>query len=54
MAAPESNGICPKPSSQLGDVLYARPWDPMILAPDKGFYQNFTVQIADYIAKGDL
>ncbi|KIJ69747.1 hypothetical protein HYDPIDRAFT_77261 [Hydnomerulius pinastri MD-312] len=46
-----SNGVCPQPTEQLGSVLYAGPWTPTGHAQG-GFYQNFTVQVNDYMPKG--
>ncbi|KAG9317871.1 hypothetical protein JVU11DRAFT_2099 [Chiua virens] len=45
------NGVCPQPSDQLGDVLYAGPWTPTAHAPG-GFYQNFTLQVSEYMTAG--
>ncbi|KIJ69746.1 hypothetical protein HYDPIDRAFT_77599 [Hydnomerulius pinastri MD-312] len=47
-----SNGVCPQPTSQLGDVLYAGAWNPTTLKPGYGLYQNFTVQISEYMTQG--
>ncbi|KIJ13306.1 hypothetical protein PAXINDRAFT_100770 [Paxillus involutus ATCC 200175] len=47
-----SNGVCPQPQSQLGDVLYAGPWNPVTAKPGYGYYQDFTVQISEYMPKG--
>ncbi|KAF8834567.1 hypothetical protein BDN67DRAFT_563103 [Paxillus ammoniavirescens] len=47
-----SNGVCPQPQSQLGDVLYAGPWNPVTAKPGYGYYQDFTVQIPAYMTKG--
>ncbi|KAG8219050.1 hypothetical protein J3R82DRAFT_4806 [Butyriboletus roseoflavus] len=46
-----NNGVCPEPTNQLGNVLYAGPWTPTAHAPG-GFYQNFTVQIPEYTTTG--
>lgn len=46
-----SNGVCPQPTSQLGEVLYAGPWTPTGHA-EGGFYQNFTVQVGEYTNPG--
>ncbi|KAL4076388.1 hypothetical protein J3A83DRAFT_2191058 [Scleroderma citrinum] len=46
-----NNGVCPQPTDQLGDVLYAGQWTPTGHAQG-GFYQNFTVQISEYMTKG--
>ncbi|KAG8219048.1 hypothetical protein J3R82DRAFT_4804 [Butyriboletus roseoflavus] len=45
------NGVCPQPTDRLGNVLYAGPWTPTIPDSD-GFYQNFTLQVADYMTAG--
>ncbi|KAG2132202.1 hypothetical protein BD769DRAFT_1603896 [Suillus cothurnatus] len=45
------NGSCPKPAVALGSVLYAGHWIPESYPPG-GFYQNFTVTIPSYLAKG--
>ncbi|KAF8834565.1 hypothetical protein BDN67DRAFT_914734 [Paxillus ammoniavirescens] len=42
-----TNGVCPQPTDQLGDVLYAGPWTPTG-HPQGGFYQNFTLQVPDF------
>ncbi|KAH7930618.1 hypothetical protein BV22DRAFT_1191001 [Leucogyrophana mollusca] len=47
----DSNGVCPDPAQELGSVLYAGPWDATIPLPG-GWYQNFTVQIPEYMDKG--
>ncbi|KAH7887312.1 hypothetical protein F5I97DRAFT_816617 [Phlebopus sp. FC_14] len=47
-----SNGVCPQPSAQLGEVLYAGPWNPVTPKPGDGFYEDFTVQIPKYTPKG--
>ncbi|KAF8433021.1 hypothetical protein L210DRAFT_3331554, partial [Boletus edulis BED1] len=36
-----TNGVCPQPTQGLGSVLYAEPWNPDVLLPNVGFYQNF-------------
>ncbi|KAI6040412.1 hypothetical protein EDC04DRAFT_1509270 [Pisolithus marmoratus] len=46
------NGLCPQPSTELGSVLYAGPWNPTVLAEGRGFYQNFTVQVPAYMTTG--
>ena len=46
-----NNGVCPQPTDQLGEVLYAGQWTPTGHAQE-GFYQNFTVQISEYMTKG--
>ncbi|KAL4076387.1 hypothetical protein V8B97DRAFT_13933 [Scleroderma yunnanense] len=46
-----NNGVCPQPTQQLGDVLYAGPWAPTA-HPQGGFYQNFTFPITDEFTKG--
>ncbi|KAI6040410.1 hypothetical protein EDC04DRAFT_2894146 [Pisolithus marmoratus] len=46
-----SNGVCPQPTDQLGDVLYAGAWTPTGHA-EGGFYQNFTVQVGEYFPVG--
>lgn len=46
-----SNGVCPQPTDQLGDVLYAGPWTPTG-HPEGGFYQNFTLQVSEYMPMG--
>ncbi|KIJ13305.1 hypothetical protein PAXINDRAFT_13875 [Paxillus involutus ATCC 200175] len=43
-----TNGVCPQPAQELGSVLYAGPWNPTILKPGVGFYQNFTLQLSEY------
>ncbi|KAG0695987.1 hypothetical protein DFH29DRAFT_1004968 [Suillus ampliporus] len=45
------NGACPAPADALGSVLYAGPWTPKS-HPSGGFYQNFTVTLSTYLAKG--
>lgn len=47
-----TNGVCPKPVQALGSVLYAGPWNPSILQPGVGFYQNFTFQLSQYQPAG--
>ncbi|KIM52069.1 hypothetical protein SCLCIDRAFT_1224081, partial [Scleroderma citrinum Foug A] len=46
-----NNGVCPQPTQQLGDVLYAGPWTPTAHSPG-GFYQNFTFPITSDFVKG--
>lgn len=46
-----NNGVCPQPTQQLGDVLYAGPWTPTAHAQG-GFYQNFTFPITSDFVKG--
>ncbi|KAI5993581.1 hypothetical protein EDD15DRAFT_2266306 [Pisolithus albus] len=46
-----NNGVCPQPTSQLGDVVYAGPWTPTAHA-EGGFYQNFTFQVGEYSTPG--
>lgn len=46
-----NNGVCPQPTQQLGDVLYAGPWTPTAHSPG-GFYQNFTFPITSEFIKG--
>ncbi|KAF9226919.1 hypothetical protein BS17DRAFT_776339 [Gyrodon lividus] len=46
-----SNGVCPQPADQLGDVLYAGPWTPTGHSQG-GFYQNFTLQVSEYMSAG--
>ncbi|KIJ13304.1 hypothetical protein PAXINDRAFT_170587 [Paxillus involutus ATCC 200175] len=41
------NGVCPQPTAQLGNVLYAGPWTPTT-HPQGGSYQNFTLQVPDF------
>ncbi|KAH7928726.1 hypothetical protein BV22DRAFT_1004288 [Leucogyrophana mollusca] len=45
------NGQCTPPSSALGNVLYAGPFTPTAHASG-GYYQNFTVTLPSYLAKG--
>ncbi|KAF8549700.1 hypothetical protein OG21DRAFT_1420910 [Imleria badia] len=47
-----TNGVCPQPTQALGSVLYAGPWNPDILQPGIGFYQNFTFQLSQYQPAG--
>jgi len=49
--APCPNDVCPQPTDQLGNVLYAGPWNPTANNPG-GFYQNFTLQVPDYMTPG--
>ncbi|KAF8549699.1 hypothetical protein OG21DRAFT_1365425, partial [Imleria badia] len=46
-----TNGVCPQPADQLGDVLYAGPWTPTPHYPG-GSYQNFTFQVSPYMSTG--
>ncbi|KAH7909632.1 hypothetical protein BJ138DRAFT_206480 [Hygrophoropsis aurantiaca] len=46
------NGVCPQPSSALGDVLYAGPFTPTNHGNGK-FFQNITVTLPDYVQKGE-
>ncbi|KAG1848888.1 hypothetical protein F4604DRAFT_1589862 [Suillus subluteus] len=48
------DGLCPVPAEKLGSVLYAGPWTPdtPLDHPPGGNYQNFTVTIPSYLAKG--
>ncbi|KAN0096995.1 hypothetical protein V8E55_001441 [Tylopilus felleus] len=46
-----NNGVCPQPTDQLGDVLYAGPWNPTPHAQG-GFYQNFSLQVPGYMPPG--
>lgn len=46
-----TNGVCPQPANELGDVLYAGPWTPTPHNPG-GFYQNFTFQVSQYMSTG--
>lgn len=46
-----NKGVCPQPTDQLGDVLYAGPWKPTPHAPG-GFYQNFSLQVPAYMSTG--
>ena len=46
-----NDGVCPQPTDQLGDVLYAGPWTPTAHNPG-GFYQNFTFQVPTYMTPG--
>ncbi|KAI6152428.1 hypothetical protein BKA82DRAFT_993350 [Pisolithus tinctorius] len=46
-----NNGVCPQPTEQLGNVLYAGPWTPTGHAQG-GFYQNFTFQLDQYSTTG--
>ncbi|KAF8838363.1 hypothetical protein BDN67DRAFT_971643 [Paxillus ammoniavirescens] len=46
-----SNGVCPQPTDQLGSVLYAGAWTPTAHSPG-GFYQNFTLQVPEYLSAG--
>ncbi|KAG6331300.1 hypothetical protein ID866_7786 [Astraeus odoratus] len=48
---PCTNGVCPQPTEQLGDVLYAGPWTPTA-HQQGGFYQNFTFQLDQYMPQG--
>ncbi|KAF8139004.1 hypothetical protein EV363DRAFT_1154271, partial [Boletus edulis] len=47
-----NNGACPQPTRGLGSVLYAEPWNPDVLLPGVGFYQNFTFQLSQYQPAG--
>ncbi|KAH7887313.1 hypothetical protein F5I97DRAFT_1805120 [Phlebopus sp. FC_14] len=47
-----TNGVCPQPTDQLGDVLYAGPWTPTG-HPQGGFYQNFTFSVSEYFPQGE-
>ncbi|KAF8433022.1 hypothetical protein L210DRAFT_3650093 [Boletus edulis BED1] len=46
-----NNGVCPQPTDQLGNVLYAGPWNPTPHNPG-GFYQNFTLQVPAFMNTG--
>ena len=46
-----NNGVCPQPQDQLGSVLYAGPFTPTGHGSG-GFYQNFTLQVPDYMTPG--
>ncbi|KAG6331301.1 hypothetical protein ID866_7787 [Astraeus odoratus] len=46
-----NNGACPEPTDKLGNVLYAGPWTPTAHSQG-GFYQNFTLQVPEYISTG--
>ncbi|KAI9569275.1 hypothetical protein HD554DRAFT_2020670 [Boletus coccyginus] len=46
-----NNGVCPQPTDQLGAVLYAGPWTPTGHAQG-GFYQNFTLQVPEFMSTG--
>lgn len=46
-----NSGVCPEPTQQLGDVLYAGPWTPTT-HPQGGFYQNFSFPITSDFIKG--
>ncbi|KAJ1717432.1 hypothetical protein CA14_011820 [Aspergillus flavus] len=46
-----NDGVCPQPSDQLGNVLYAGPWTPTA-HPSSGNYQNFTLQVPEYMPEG--
>jgi len=45
---------CQPPIQSVGDELYAGPYKPVLHQQDPrgGFYQNFTVQIPTFLAKG--
>ncbi|KAB8201840.1 hypothetical protein BDV34DRAFT_201933 [Aspergillus parasiticus] len=45
------NDVCPQPSDQLGNVLYAGPWTPTA-HPSSGSYQNFNLQVPEYMPEG--
>ncbi|KAF8119433.1 hypothetical protein EV363DRAFT_1384175 [Boletus edulis] len=48
-----NNGVCPQPADQLGNVLYAGPWNPTAHSPASGgFYQNFTLQVPTFMNTG--
>ncbi|KAH0840310.1 hypothetical protein J3R83DRAFT_1321 [Lanmaoa asiatica] len=52
LAVDNCSGTCPQPQSQLGDVLYAGPWNPVTPKPGYGYIQNFTVKISQSMPKG--
>ncbi|KAH7916228.1 hypothetical protein BJ138DRAFT_593419 [Hygrophoropsis aurantiaca] len=47
----DTNGVCSDPAKELGSVLYAGPFEGVIPLPG-GWYQNFTVQIPEYLDEG--
>ncbi|KAH0840309.1 hypothetical protein J3R83DRAFT_1320, partial [Lanmaoa asiatica] len=47
-----TDGACPQPTQGLRSVLYAGPWNPTILQPGVGFYQNFMFQLSQYQPAG--
>lgn len=52
LAVDHCSGTCPQPQSQLGDVLYAGPWNPVTPKPGYGYIQDFTVQVSPSMPKG--
>jgi hypothetical protein len=52
LAVDHCSGPCPQPQSQLGEVLYAGPWNPVTPKPGYGYMQNFTVQVSQYMPTG--
>ncbi|KAI9569276.1 hypothetical protein HD554DRAFT_2171423 [Boletus coccyginus] len=42
--------VCPEPTDRLGNVLYAGPFTPT--GHTDGYYQNFSVQVPDYVPVG--
>lgn len=52
LAVDHCSGTCPQPQSQLGEVLYAGPWNPVTPKPGYGYMQDFTVQVSQYMPKG--
>ena len=46
-----NKGVCPQPANELGSVLYAGPWTPTLHTPG-GFYQNFSLQVPQYMSTG--
>ncbi|KAG8219053.1 hypothetical protein J3R82DRAFT_4809 [Butyriboletus roseoflavus] len=52
LAVAPCSGACPQPQSQLGDVLYAGPWNPVTPKPGYGYIQDFTVTIPQSMPKG--
>lgn len=52
LAVDHCSGACPQPQSQLGDVLYAGPWNPVTPKPGYGYIQNFTVKVSQSMAQG--
>lgn len=52
LAVDHCSGTCPQPQSQLGDVLYAGPWNPVTPKLGYGYIQDFTVKISQSMPKG--
>ena len=52
LAMNHCSGACPQPESQLGSVLYAGPWNPVTPKPGYGYYQDFTLQVPQYMTTG--